>query len=255
MFCVLNIETRKNTLNERLFGRFIKDKYNLHLVPVFKAAPFYMYNVTVGKRGADWQKILFCTGKCARRFVITSNTQLPKLKGVGTFKSDLLYKKLIQNTFVKLLEGCKNKMPVTLVDLNGEAPELLYSLSSVASSVSVVTNKKGSFKRACDNIQAETGLSVALISAQNRWGAKIDVAKSTMTITKGENTLTFSEGSDFAVEEIYERLLPRGVEPYNFYSALYELCGVFSLGEAVFENITVNNEKISLSKLDISGIF
>ncbi len=255
MFCVLNVETRKNTLNEKLFGKFIKDKYDLHLVPVFKAAPFYTYNVTVGKRGADWEKIIFCTGKCAKRFVISENTVLPKIKGVGIFKSDILYKKLIQNTFSEILKSCKNKMPVTVVDLKGEAPEYLYALAPFAGSLSVVTNEKSKFKRVCANIQAETGLSVPLVSKENRWGAKIDIAKSAMTIIKGENVLSFSKGSDFKVPEIYEKLLPKGVKEYDFYSALYELCGVFSLGECVFENIILNNEKIALSELDISGIF
>ena len=58
-----------------------------------------------------------------------------------------------------------------------------------------------------------------------------------------KENINISAGVDFSVPEIYEKLLPVGINKYDFYSALYELCGVFSLGESVFDTIMVNNEK------------
>lgn len=254
MFCVLNVEKRPDTLREKLFGNFIKDEYNAKLVPVFKAAPFYTFNVKVGKRGVDWDKIVNCAGKCARRLVITNSTILPQRNDVSEFKSNLLYQKIMENTFVTVLQRLNVKKSIALIDMDGKSAEFLYKLAPCASTLTVVTNAKEKYNRVCDNIQQSCGLCTVLQTTSAEAEIKIDVNRMVMTVTTEKSCINITEGRDFTVPEIYEKILPDNTDKYTFYAALYELCGVFSLGECIFETITVNNEKISLCDLDTKGI-
>lgn len=254
MFCVLNVEKRPNTLREKLFGNFIKDEYNAKLVPVFKAAPFYTFNVKVGKRGVDWEKIIYTAGKCSRRLVLTNNTPLPKRNDMSQFKSDMLYREIMGNTFAEILKKINTQKSIAVIDTDGKYEKFLYKVAPYASSLTVVTSSKGKYNRVCDNIQQNIGLCTVLQSAPSEAQVKIDINRSVMTVTGEKSCVNITDGCDFTVPEIYEKLLPANTDKYTFYAALYELCGVFSLGECIFETITVNNEKISLCDLDTTGI-
>lgn len=254
MFCVLNVEKRPNTLREKLFGSFIKDEYDAKMVPVFKAAPFYTFNVKVGKRGVDWEKIIYTAGKCSRRLVLTNNTLLPPRNDMSQFKSDLLYREIIGNTFAEILKKFNAQKSIVIIDTDGKSANFLYKVASYASRLTVVTNSKEKYNRVCDNIQQNLGLCTVLQSAPSEAQFKIDINRSVMTITSEKSCINITDGCDFTVPEIYEKLLPANTDKYTFYAALYELCGVFSLGECIFETITVNNEKISLCDLDTRGI-
>ncbi len=254
MFCVLNIEKRPNTLREKLFGGFIKDEYNAKLVPVFKAAPFYTFNVKVGKRGVDWEKIIYTAGKCSRRLVLTNNTALPKRDDMSQFKSDMLYREMMGNTFAEILKKIHVQKSIALIDIDGKSEKFLYKVAPYASTLTVVTSAKGNYKRVCDNIQQNLGLCTVLQETPADAEIKIDINRSVMTITGEKACMNITDGCDFTVPEIYDKLLPSNTDKYTFCAALYELCGVFSLGECIFETITVNNEKISLCDLDTKGI-
>lgn len=254
MFCVLNIEKRPYNLREKLFGSFIKDEYNAKMVPVFKGAPFYFFNVTVGKRGVDWDRILYTAGKCARRLVLTKNTDLPQRTDMAEFKSDLLYKKIMLNTFAHILQKYTTKKSIALIDENGSSADLLYKIAPYASTLTVITENKKDYEFVCDDIQEKTGLCIVLQSSFAEAEVKIDANRSVMTVTDEKSCVNITSGCDFKVPEIYEKLLPENTDKYTFYAALYELCGVFALGECIFDTITVNNEKITLTELDTRGI-
>ena len=44
--------------------------YELKTIPVFKGAPFYKLEVTIGKKGVDWQQVTYFVGKCANRLLL-----------------------------------------------------------------------------------------------------------------------------------------------------------------------------------------
>ena len=67
-----------------------------------------------------------------------------------------------------------------------------------------------------------------------------------------KQNINISSGDDFTVPEIYEKLLQDGANKYEFYSAVYELCGVFSLGESIFDTIIVDNEKKRVKDIHFS---
>ncbi len=254
MFCVLNIEKRPDTLCEKLFGGFIKDEYNAKMVPVFKAAPFYTFNVKVGKRGVDWEKIIYTAGKCSRRLVLTNNTPLPERTEMSQFKSDMLYREMMCNTFIEILKKLNTQTSIAVIDTDGKFAKFLYKVAPYASTLTVVTNSKEKYNRVCDNIQQNLGLCTVLQTSPAEAQVKIDINRSVMTVMGEKSCVNITEGCDFTVPEIYGKLLPDNTDKYTFYAALYELCGVFSLGECIFETITVNNEKINLCDLDTKGI-
>ncbi len=58
--------------------------------------------------------------------------------------------------------------------------------------------------------------------------------------------------NDFSLPDYYLKLIPNGVEKYKFASALYELCGAFSLDKAHFNSVIINGEKKSIESDKIS---
>lgn len=254
MFCVLNIEKRPDTLREKLFGSFIKDEYDAKMVSVFKAAPFYIFNVKIGKCGVDWDRIVYIAGKCARRLVLTNDTVLPKRNDISRFESNMLYREMMGNTFKEIIKKLNTQKTVVIIDADGTSANFLYKIAPLASTLTVVTNAKEKYKRVCDNIQQNIGLCTVLQTTPVEAQVKIDINRSVMTVTGEKSCVNITDGCDFSVPEIYEKLLPDNTDKYTFYAALYELCGVFSLGECIFETITVNNEKISLCDLDTKAI-
>lgn len=254
MFCVLNVEKRPDTLRERLFGSLIKDEYEAKMVPVFKAAPFYIMDVKVGKRGVDWDRIVYCAGKCARRLVLINHTELPPRNDMSAFKSNMLYREIMCNTFAEILKKSNDKKTVAVIDNKGETANFLYKIAPLASALTVVTNSKEKYTGICDNIQQNCGLCTVIQSSPAEAQIKIDTERCVMTVIGEKSCINISDGGDFTVPQIYQKLLPDNADKYTFFAALYELCGVFSLGECVFDTITVNNKKITLTDLDTKKI-
>lgn len=66
-------------------------------------------------------------------------------------------------------------------------------------------------------------------------------------ITYNGNTLEIGKDRNaFDFPKQYCTLKPQGIEKYKFAAALYELCGVFSLGECRFNSVVLNGEKKSI---------
>lgn len=245
MFCVLKLLKRKMSILEKLFKFLSYDDYSLVSVPVFKGAPFYLLTVTL-TQDVDWNKIIECAGKCSQRLLISQEIQLPQNNQIGTFESQLLYNKLFQNT---ILEIIKNNLSegkgehIAIIDANGSSKEFIKRLSPYASRLTVVTNRKDAYIDLCDEILEKTGLCISILSAFTDAEIKIDINKNIASIYTGKEIFNISTGEGINADKLYEDLLPEGINEYEFYSALYELCGVFSLGECIFETVTVNNEK------------
>lgn len=255
MFCVLKVTERKQSFYEKIFGRFIKDEYSLSTIPVFKGAPFYLLEITTGKRGVDWEKVLVLVGKCASRLVTDCKIELPSEMNIGKFESDRLYNKVMKNTFLNILENNVNKktpLSVSVLDSKGEFADFVESVSDYSLSLTIATNEKEKYYYTCEKIKNNTGLCPVLTTDFADGDIKINMDKNIMTIRRKDEIINISSGLDLKAPEIYEKLLPENISACNFYSALYELCGVFALGECVFETITVNNEKKHIHDIHFS---
>lgn len=254
MFCVLNVKTRRNTFFEKIFGCFIRDEYNLRTVPVYKGAPYYLLDVSVGKKGVSWERVVAEVGKCAKRMVVTEYFELPEEMNVGFFQSDVLYDKMMKNTFLKILSNNlkHNPMSIFISDENGKHTDFTKRLSEYASTLAISTLNKEKYYDICEEITDGNGLCPVLTDCDNDAVVRINTNKNVMTIVCENYNINISCGDDFTVPQIYEKILPEKVEKYSFYSALYELCGVFSLDECFFDIITVNEEKKCISDIHFS---
>lgn len=246
MFCVLKINRRNQTVFEKLFGALIKDEYSLSAIPVFKGAPFYVLDVCIGKKGIDWEKVLLYVGKCASRLIVNCDIEIPKDMNIGIYKSGKLYDKIMKNTFLDIIKNNtdkRNLLNISVLDKQGKYTEFTENLSSFSSSITIATDNKEKYYDVCDRIQENTGMCPVLINDFADKDVKINTDTNIMTIRTKAELINITSGENFSVPSIYDSLLPDDVSEYDFYSALYELCGVFSLGECFFDNLMVNNEK------------
>lgn len=258
MFCLLKTEYRNNTVIERIFGKFIKDKYEMQTVPVFKGAPFYVLSATVGKNGADWDEVLYYSGKCTGRLIVDENAKVPEKKGIGVYNGKVLYDIILRNTFLKILKinNCKDFETLCLIDSKGSYSDFIFSLVPYFERVCVVTEHKEKFERVCEEILGATGLSIVFMQNAADAYITINADNKSMTVKTGENTLNIKNGEDFEVPEIYEKLYDGSVDRMIFFSALYELCGVFGLAKCEFRYVSVNGIKKkvdSINLLDTKG--
>lgn len=253
MFCVLRIVKRENKLFERLFGSFIKDDYSLDSVPVFKGAPFFVVTVAVGRNGVDWEKVAAISGKCSAKLLCAE--AIPETDCIGRFESSLLKNRIAENTFIKLLEqnNLKNH-PADIAVTDSKALNTAFTekIAPFAASLTVVTDNKERYGKTAERLLQETGTSAALLSSVNGEKIIIDSDNYIMTVQTDNGKMKIQNGCDFTVPESYRALLPEGIDKYDFYSALYELCGVFSLGECIFSSIEVNNEKKNTDSIHFS---
>lgn len=245
MFCVLNIEKKKLTLLEKIFRFLAQDDYIIKTIPVFKGAPFYVLDVKICEK-IDWDKVIENTGKCSKRLLLNNCLEIPEDKGIGVFKSDILYNKVFHNTILQIIKNNKCKKDlyhIAVYDKNADFTEFTTRLSMCSSKLTVVTENKEKYMNLCDTILEKTGLCISLLSDFDNAKIKIDTTRNVMSIDTNNQFLNITNGENIIVDDIYKKILPQNVNEQDFYSALYELCGVFSLGECIFENVMVNNEK------------
>lgn len=245
MFCVLLVKEREDTLLERLFGKLRRDDYSLKTVAVFRGAPFYVLTASVGKKGPDWGIIEETAGKCASRLVCEKGAA-PQGR-IGLFKSTALLRKITENTFLKLLgqSGFEKHKKSICITAGNQDSAFVRKAAPFASRLTVAVGDKEKYAAVCEEILCDTGLSVSLLFEPVNAEITIDLISLVMKIRTENAFYTVSPGGDFTVPEIYEKLLPENVDKYDFFSALYELCGVFSLEECIFTEVEVNNEKKS----------
>ena len=250
MFCLLKISERRDNLKEKIFGRFIRDTYELKTIPVFKGAPFYKLEVTIGKKGVDWQQVTYFVGKCANRLLLDESINIDDIEDVGRYKNKVLYEKMMKNTFVRILKQ-QNKIfdSLCIIDKRGASTDFLLDLVPHFEKITVTTDQKSKYEKICDYILENTGLCVLLQSEIENSSVKIDTERNIMTINKENNIYNISDGEDFKVPEIYENLYDNTVDKLLFYSALYEFCGVFELADLCFETIVINGEKKGINEL------
>lgn len=254
MFCVLNVEKKNRNFFEKIFRFLANDEYSITSVPVFKGAPFYMLNASVYDE-IDWNRVIEHSGKCCKRLVLNGYIIIPENQGIGVFDSPVLYNKVFMNTLLRIIKNnvsSKNPQSITLYDKKGSYADFLSSLVMYASKITVVTDNKEKYTKICDEILENTGLCVSLLSDFNEGEIKINADKNVMSINAKNQFINVTCGENIIVNDIYKKLLPEGVDEYTFYSALYELCGVFSLGECIFENVMVNNEKKHIDTVTFS---
>ncbi|MBQ2284458.1 MAG: hypothetical protein II244_02185, partial [Clostridia bacterium] len=50
----------------------------------------------------DWDKVIENTGKCSKRLILNNNIEIPENKGIGVYKSNLLYNRIFKELGIAL---------------------------------------------------------------------------------------------------------------------------------------------------------
>lgn len=249
MFCVLEIINDNKTCIEKFIGKIKKTKYYIRTVPVFKGAPFYVLTVETGRNGVDFNYVGECIGKCAKEILLPENVTLPEKCILSEFESDLLYGIMCRNTFLQIIKEQKDNFDICIVDRCGEYGDFTELISIYAKKLTVVTNRKEKYEAVCERIINETGLCPLVKSEPDNAKVKIDCDRNIMSVKTGNDFMNIGKGEEFTADNVYEKLLPEFVPKIKFFSALYELCGVFSLGNSTFVTIHVNEEKKNIKDI------
>lgn len=243
MFCVLRVEKRRSKFRDAL-RLFRGDEYELKTIPVLRSAPFYELTVRVGKRGVDWQRVCSIAGKCAGKLVLTSEIELPPVKAVARFEGNLLFDKMVRNTFLHILrcDYLKNSgITVCVYDQKGSYTDFVKELSPFVRELVIVTKNKKAYGELCDEIIGSVG--VCPIVCDSCPGAQVRIFPEKALMESDNVRIKLDKSQDFTPPDEYAYLLPDGAYSYDFFSALYELCGAFALGDMIFDTVNVNMEK------------
>jgi hypothetical protein len=161
---------------------------------------------------------------------------------------------MMQNTFVEILRAntvTENLFSMCLIDEKATNTDFAERVCDYCSTLTIVTAKRDKYNSVCEKITENTGLCPVIKSKTEDEKIIIDLDDSNMQI-RIDNNMIINGGEEFIVPEIYNYIKPETINKYDFYSALYELCGVFSLADGVFETIRVNNEKKSIADIHFS---
>ena len=130
-----------------------------------------------------------------------------------------------------------------MIDTEGKNKDFVISVCKFAATLSVVTENKTDYLSVCDEITELTGICPVLKNKVENENVCINTDENKITVINQDDRTDILKGDKIIMPDIYAKIIPEGVPELEFYSALYELCGVFALGDCVFEYITVNNEK------------
>lgn len=247
MFCVLLLEKEKKTFLDRIIKSRLKDKHHFETVPVFKGAPFYKLTVTYKNEAPCWDEIYKITGRCSQKLVMNDNIILPRDARFGAFKGVEYHKLLMENMFLKIIiENCETirNRGIVIIDKNGKKVDFIKKVALCVKKMTVVTQEKENYGKVIDEIIDETGLCISVQSKMEDDDICVDLDNCVMKIRLNSRTVVISKGDDIVVPPIYSELLPETIDKVDFYGALYELCGVFSLSECYFDSLYEKDKKI-----------
>lgn len=254
MFGVLKIEERKTGLINRIKYIFNKPQPLLEKVTVKNGAPFFAVTIFENTDGTiDYNEIYRILGRCAKRLVISRDTDFTETRDVGLFRPSLLPYLLLFNSGVKLSkkyteEQQTNKLTLGIIDLDGILKERIIPLVQIFANIKIITDNPLNFEPVCDKILSEWGLPIIITDNENGV-ADCDfilspfiipnsVFSNCCAIRNSENgALTRFSGEGVTLPPEYSQLIPENTDPLIFASALFELCGVNSLSDMSFDKM------------------
>ena len=255
MFCAALTERGKLSFPLNIFKSLTKDKYELKTVPVYRGAPFYLLKITL-YRGQEpgGEEIVRLVGKCSKK-LLAGGIPLPQIKEIGFFNGDLLYRRLIENTFLEILKRNFNRREpydLAIVDTDGRCTSFSLSCAPFCKSMTVITKRKEEYYLTVEEIKNRTGLCPSVQESAAFKSVTADLSGCELTVRGRGEPIIFKNGIGFEPAEVYSQLVPEGIDRFNFYSALYELCGVFELGNGIFTEIEANGKKMTVTDIGFS---
>ncbi len=269
VFAVLQILEKEKDVFSIVREKFNPTKPVISSVAVRSGAPFFVVTVKKTKYGVPWQTVKTVCGRLSQRLLLPEGLTLPDGYGMDSFEPAVLPAKLILNCAAEAFSRCEteaSRLSICIVDRKGVLPHIIDSLIMHAATIKIVTDKLSVYSMAAADIMERYGATLIIDDsiglAQNCTAV---ITTDISQLSGSEKGLIFAPqcrhradfknvvtGEGIAMPEEYLRLIPEGVNPLLFASALHELCGVAVLEKAAFQKYLLNSAPASI--FDISKL-
>ena len=263
MFTTIDTISYPEGLLNKIKFRIFPPKIKAEIISVPDGADFLKLKVPAKNDEINWKKVRKIAEKNAMNLVLPDWISIPYSPQLEKFKSDVLPRIITVNSAKKLLETACSVgyiFDIGIIDYCGLCCDLLYDFPEYAANITIVTMKPEKFEafkseamknfgiavRLTDDITKAFDLPVIIIptplstaTAFSRFSAIIAV--------DGKNIFSSRVlcANKINLPEKYKALLPKGVSPLYFASALYEISGVSSLNSCYSPSFLCGGSQIS----------
>ncbi len=263
MFVVLQTEARAESFFQRLKEQVYPQEPELTKIAVRNGAPFFVLKVKKKKTGVQWDDVAFAAGRCASHIVASEDEEIPENGIVRRFLPKYLPFMMLLSTAINALKICEvphTDISIGIMDKLGALANIADKAADAASVVKVVTERERVYERVSDELMENHGASLI-------YGSQAEMLRDCNVIICREreeagssNAAIFSvsdggiiHGSEksfaagrFEMPKEYEGILPKGVNPITFASALHELCGVRGFEDMPYKTLVCGGVELSV---------
>lgn len=247
MFAVVKFLEEPTKLLDKIKFKMSPPKPVLSRINLKNSAPFYYLEIYRSLCGNEGEYIRQILGRCADSVIYCEKTLALNFKSVKKFLPKFLNKILLFNTALNYIKSKNIKFDsICIVDKDGIFTDRIFELIELANSIYIVTNFQGKYKKLVEDIYNKYG---AYIIVDDKFGNfnNFDVVISPYEnfnrflnysfIIKESDTFNVYRCSGVTLPENIKSIMPGGVEPILFASALYELCGCKQLSKLNYDKI------------------
>ncbi|HZJ78380.1 MAG TPA: hypothetical protein VFD52_06260 [Clostridia bacterium] len=257
MFAVLYVLERDKDWLAAFRERFKPAQPVIYSVGVKSGAPFFKVKVKETRNGIPWQSVKSICGRLSQKLLLTKDIQLPEKYDMDVFVPEVLPARLIFNCAAETLSRCAAKtsqLSVCIVDKKGVLSQFIDNIVMYATTIKIVTkdvcsysivaseimDKFGATLIIDDNIKLAQDCTVVITTDISMLSGKEEgiIFAPSNTCEGSFKNVVSGEGVNMPTE--YQELLPEGIEPLLFASALHELCGVDTLGNCYFQKLMID---------------
>lgn len=251
MFAVLKILENEKGFLAKLKFRFNPPEPKLLRVNVAGGAPFYYLEIYENQCGENYNEIVYALGRCSEYLVLCGNYTLPENKLLGVYRPAKLPQLLLMNSAVSFLDKLKydkTEFGIGIVDMRGDYTAFVEDFVNRAASVRVVTECPERYEPVREKLFDEWGFSLVVSESYSLIkDCDLTVSPETNTQRLYNRSIVYFDrekklrnvykAGQFSIPEEYKKIMPEGVDPLIFASALYELCGVKPIRELKYSNL------------------
>ena len=258
MFVVLKTVTPDKRIIKRRKQIRTIEKTPAAVCKTDKGLPFYILEVTNGKKGFDWVSAAKKCGKFASRIVAPHSLPLPDDSGLKRFIPISFNSILVFNTALKNIGDSNlpaDKICITVTDRNAVSPSKICKLLPYSSTVRVITAHPERFAYAAAKAYSDYGASLVIrtayepvkqaeiiVSCDGAVLSSMNEAAIFVFKRKHGGKIRFC-GSGVKLSDYHESLVPSDIESVDFAGALTELCGSSEYKSSVFSEIEISCQK------------
>ncbi len=265
MFSVLQISAREKDILSRIRERFSPSEPEITETAVKNGAPFFIIRVKDSPKGLPWESIRRNAGRAASRMLLPGAIEPPPGYDIERFEPAVLPVKLIFNSACEALKHCGVKpalLSAAVVDFDAALAGDIARLFKYVSTVKAVTSRPKPYEEAAETIMEDCGAALVITDdPSSAVNCSLVITAQSAAPTGCEKGAVFAAFppsgplpenlvTGFGVElpAHYANYGLSGIGSLEFAAALYELCGVKSLGLLAWESLVIGSERVSVYK-------